>query len=182
MVSIAELMPYVKPFLHGMSEPGIERLIIDSAREFSERTGVVIEKIEVNATAGQDLLTPAPADEQEEVVGVLSVDGSTSGFTHYFTSVSLDNQVTEDKAIVVECWTRPKYSVNSINPVLANNYREAIASGAIYRGKMTPGEFLDAPGANTHYQLFEKAVSQAKFDMASSRATKTITKNQPRFI
>lgn len=179
MVSLDELQPYVKPYLSELSDPAIERLLIDSAREFAERTGVVRETVSVNATTGQDILIPTCADVNEEVAGVIQVDNSKSGFTHYFSSVTLDNQVTEDKVIEVECFTRPKYKVDLLNEVLANNYREGIVSGAVYRGKMT---MQDAKDANTHFQLFEKAVSQAKYDMASQRSEKTITKNQPRFI
>ena len=116
------------------------------------------------------------------MVGVISMDGLTSGFTHYFQSITLDNQVTEDGTIEFECWMRPKYKVDSLNDILANNYREGIVSGAVYRGKMMPGEQFDGQGANTHFQLFEKAVSQAKYDMATRRSVKTVTKNQPRFI
>ena len=182
MVSLDELQPYVKPHLSGMSDPAIERVLIDSAKEFAERTGVIVETISVSVTAGQDIIIPESASADEEVVGVISVDGSAAGFTHYFKSVTLDNQVTKDGVVELECWMRPKYKVDSLNEVLANNYREGIVSGAIYRGKMIPGDQFDPQGANTHFQLFEKAVSQAKYDMATRRSAQNVTKNQPRFV
>ena len=184
MVALDELKPYVQPHANGMSEPAIERLIIDSTKEFADRTGAARESISLAVAAGQVELNPEPASADEEVAGIISVEvgDSTATFANFFGKINLSNAVSEDSSATIECWTRPKYGVTQINDVFANHYREGIVSGAIYRAKMTPGESYDPQGANTYFQLFEKAVSQAKYDMASQKSVKTITKNPQRLV
>ena len=196
MKALSAFLPFIIPKVPGCSEPLAEQALIASAIEFCSKARVHVHTTDAftvaageyevdiddipNGTYVADVLSlsvdgakidPKTPDELDQTdaewatnTGTVSSYHRTRGKTLRLVSIP-----DEDVELIVKVSLQPTRAATSLDDELFERYVEALAAGAIYRLKDTPGQpFTDTAGVAYYRAMFDAAIHSASLSAAKS--------------
>jgi len=164
-MELNQLLPLVMPRVPSCPRPVAERSVLDSVRDFCRQTHVMHAEVSVSPEDPPKSLYEVDAPPDTEIIGLARAEDDKGRLLAAFfeppSTVMFSAKVTQPTTVTLV--TMPSRDALDIPDSVGSRWDQAIADGALFRLMTVPQTDWSNPQlADTHMQLFQRAVDEAK--------------------